>query len=164
MTAYELFLFLHIACVVAWVGAGTTLALLSMRMPISESAEWLGPRLFGPSSLGALAFGIALVFKGNWTFAPLWIQLGLAAFALSTLLNVGVRLPLHRRLEGDPVGVQRNLARLARVELTLLYLTVADMVIKPSSSDPVVLAVGGALLAGVAAVGVIQARTGRTGT
>jgi hypothetical protein len=162
MTTYELFLFLHVACVVAWLGAGTTLALLSMRMPVSESAQWLGPRLFGPSSLGALAFGIVLVFKGGWTFTPLWIQLGLAAFALSTLLNVGVRLPLHRRLEDDPVGGQRNLARVARVELTLLYLTVADMVVKPTGSDPVVLAVGGALLAAVASVGVVQARIGRT--
>jgi hypothetical protein len=53
-------------------------------------------------------------------------------------------------------------ARVARFELTLLYVTVADMVVKPTGSDGVVLGVGGALLAGVAALGVVQARIGRT--
>jgi hypothetical protein len=36
------------------------------------------------------------------------------------------------------------------------------MVVKPTDSDGVVLGVGGALLAGVAALGVVQARIGRT--
>ena len=36
---------------------------------------------------------------GSWTFGPLWIKLGFVAWATSFLLNVGVRLPLIRRLD-----------------------------------------------------------------
>ncbi|SRR5712691_2337054 len=159
MTRYELFLFLHIAGVIVWLGAGTTVAVLSQRVPISEHAEWLGPRVFAPASLGSLAFGLALVFEGDWTFEPLWIQLGLGAFALSTLLNVTIRLPLLRR---NPPDRDRKLAALARVELAVLYLAVADMVAKPTGDDVTALAVGGALLALVASASVTRLRIGRT--
>jgi hypothetical protein len=159
MTRYELFLFLHIACVIAWLGAGTTVAVLSRRVPISEHAQWLGPRVFGPASLGSLAFGLALVFEGNWTFGPLWIQLALGAFALSTLLNVGVRFPIFRRNAPDR---DRKLAALARVELAVLYLAVADMVAKPTGDDVAALAVGGAILALVASASVVRLRIGTT--
>src|SRR5919197_2307247 len=101
MTRYELFLFLHVACVIAWLGSGTALAVLSFRTPIVELAEWLGPRVFGPASLGSLAFGFALVFEGDWTFSPLWIQLGLGAFALAAFVNADLQLPVFRRKPPD---------------------------------------------------------------
>lgn len=159
MTRYELFLFLHIACVIVWLGAGTTVAVLSLRMSMTDLAEWLGRRVFGPSSIGALVFGFALVFEGDWTFSPLWIKLGLGAFALSTLLNAGVRFPLIRR---NPPDRDRKLAALARVDLAVLYLAVADMVAKPTGDDVVALAVGAAILVFVAFVGVVGLRTGRS--
>jgi hypothetical protein len=159
MTRYELFLFLHIACVIVWLGAGTTVAVLSLRMSMTDLAEWLGRRVFGPSSIGALVFGFALVFEGDWTFSPLWIKLGLGAFALSTLLNAGVRFPLIRR---NPPDRDRKLAALARVDLAVLYLAVADMVAKPTGDNVVALAVGAAILVFVAFVGVVGLRTGRS--
>jgi uncharacterized membrane protein len=131
ITWYQLFLFFHISSVVVWLGAGTTLAVLSQRVPIGEIAEWLGPRLFAPASLGTLAFGIALVLNGSWTFSPTWVQLGLAGFALSFVLNFAVRFPLLRRLESDPAGVGRKLAWLGRAEALLLFAVVLDMVVKP---------------------------------
>jgi hypothetical protein len=161
MTRYELLLFLHITSVIVWLGAGTTVAVLSQRIPISEHAQWLGPRVFGPASIGSLAFGLALVFDGHWTFAPLWIQLGLGAFALSTLLNVGVRFPIFRSNAPDR---DRKLAALARVELAVLYLTVADMVAKPTGDDEVTLVVGGAILALVALASATSLRIGRPAT
>jgi hypothetical protein len=159
MTRYELFLFLHVACVIVWLGAGTTVAVLSLRMSMTDLAEWLGRRVFGPSSLGALAFGFALVFEGDWTFSPLWIKLGLGAFALSTLLNAGVRFPVIRR---NPPDRDRKLAALARVDLAVLYLAVADMVAKPTGDDVAALAAGGAILGLVAAASVAQLRIART--
>jgi len=94
------------------------------------------------------------VLDGSWTFQPLWIRLGLAAFAVSFLLNVGVRFPLLRRLERgtlDPLRAARLLGLLARVELAVLYLAVADMLAKPTGGDTGTLAGGGAIL-GVAAL------------
>ena len=171
MSGYELLLFLHVVCVIVWLGVGTTLALLavaagrtrdrSLQDRLGALGGWLGPRVFLPATLGALAFGLALVQKGSWTFGPLWIKLGLGAFAVSLLLNATIRFPLLRRLEGsegaeaDRVG--RVLGLLGRVELTVLYLAVADMIAKPSGSDAAALAAGGVILALAVLGGIVGA-------
>jgi hypothetical protein len=151
MNRYDVLLLFHILSVILWVGAGTALGLLwlypdtTLRARIGGLGEWLGPRLFAPASLGALAFGLALVHDGHWGFGPLWVQLGLAAFALSFVINAGIRAPLSRRPH-----LQGVLPALARFELAMLYLTVADMVLKPSGSDIAFLATAGAILAAAA--------------
>jgi hypothetical protein len=118
---------------------------------LAPVGHWLGPRVFGPAALGALAFGLALVADGDGTYDPLWIRLGLAAFASSFLLNVAVRLPLLRRLRRTSPDEQQRLGRvlgaLAGLELTILYLAVADMVAKPTGADTGTLIVGAAALA-----------------
>jgi hypothetical protein len=115
--------------------------------------------------MGALAFGLALTADGHWGLR-LWNGLGLVAFATSAVLNAGVRLPLERRLErgdGDRERTARLLARLPLLDLTVLYLTVADMVAKPSTADTTTLAIGGAILAAAAAFVLAAAlRPGRT--
>jgi uncharacterized membrane protein len=159
MGRYELLLFLHVASVIVWLGAGTTLALAAvfarrsgdsrLQRDIVRLGEWLGPRVFGPSSLGALVVGLLLVWDGHWTFGPLWIKLGLAAFAATTVTNAVFRLRTLRRLERAPAdadGAYRRLARIARLDLTILFLAVADMIAKPSGSDTWTLAAGGAIL------------------
>ena len=158
MSRYELLLFLHIVCVIVWLGLGTAIGLIALLAARGDSAladvvgplgRTLGPRVFAPASLGALVFGILLVLDGSWTFEPLWIRLGFAAFAFSFLLNVAVRAPLVRRRQRGEIDAARTgqlLGGLARVELTVLYLTVADMVAKPTGSDTATLLVGGAIL------------------
>ena len=137
MTDYTVLLFLHVSSVILWVGAGTTLGLLwlhpdgGLRDRIPRLGEWLGPRLFAPAALGALGFGLGLAFDGHWGFGPLWIKLGLVSFALSFLVNAGVRPRLTRRFAEEPKRGAVLLSWLAAVELTVLYLTVADMVLKP---------------------------------
>jgi len=94
---------------------------------------------------------------GHWGM-HLWNGLGLVAFASSALLNAGVRLRLERKLErgvGDVERARRVLARLPLLDLTVLYLTVGDMIAKPSASDSGTLAIGGAILV-VAAVSVVS--------
>ena len=140
MTQYQLFLFLHIVCVILWLGAGTVLGVLwlhpdaALRERIGSLGEWLGPRLFAPGALGAFAFGLVLVHEGSWTFHPLWVKFGLGAFAGSFVINAAVRAPLVRRLGREPLRISRVLSALALLELALLYLTVADMALKPTGS------------------------------
>lgn len=168
MSRYEFLLFFHVVSVIVWLGAGTTLALTAVFAQRSGDpsefrrlgafGRWLGPRVFAPAALGALVFGILLVVDGSWTFDPLWIRLGLAAFAVSLLVNVGLRFPTLRRLqraarEAGPAAPEvarsgRQLGLLARLELAVLYLAVADMVAKPTSSDGWTL-VGGAAILGL---------------
>jgi hypothetical protein len=164
MTRYDVFLFLHILSVILWVGAGTTLGLLwfhpdrELRRRIAPIGEWLGPRLFAPAALGALVFGLLLVHDGHWTFHPLFVQLGLAAFGLSFVVNAGVRAPLSRKLADHPQQLEGILSALSRFELSVLYLTVADMVLKPDGSDTVSIVVGAMILVVTAALVVVRAQ------
>jgi hypothetical protein len=152
-------LFAHVVCVIVWLGTGTAFALIAifgdreLAQRLGPLGRTLGPRVFAPASFGTLLFGILLVLDGSWTFGPLWIKLGFAAFATSFLLNVLVRARIARRMgKGtlDPRRGGRMLGQLARVELTVLFLAVADMVAKPASGDTWTLAGGGAILALVA--------------
>jgi hypothetical protein len=105
--------------------------------------------VFAPAALGALGFGIAAAHAGDWPML-FWFHVGEAAFAISFLLNVAIRGPLVRRARGgkiDPLRMARIVLALALAELTVLYLAVADMVVKPSSSDTDTLAAGGGILA-----------------
>jgi uncharacterized membrane protein len=179
MSRYELLLFIHIVSVIVWLGTGTALGLLALYAERNDRdllarlgplGRALGPRIFAPASLGALVSGILLVLEGSWTFQPLWIRLGLAAFGLSVLLNAAVRAPLMRRQSSGAIDGARAgfiFGRLARVELTLLYLTVADMVAKPTGDDAGAL-IAGALILGIvvaaAIAGVIRAPRGRPAT
>src|SRR5882672_10619051 len=170
MSQYQLFLFLHIVCVILWVGAGTTLGLLwlhpdpALRERIGSLGEWLGPRVFAPGALGAFAFGLVLVHEGSWTFHPLWVKLGLGAFAASFVINAAVRAPLVRRLEQEPGRISRVLSALALFELAMLYLTVAGMALKPTGSDTAFLAAAGSILAFLGANVVLRLRRTPTAT
>ena len=163
MSRYDVWLFLHVTSVIVWLGTGTTLALIGIYAQrahdaaigerLGAVAAWFGPRVFAPASLATLGFGIAAKESGNWP-DQLWTGVGFAAFALLFLSNVAVRLPLLRRMRGGgvhPLRAARLLRSLSLVELTVLYLTVADMVAKPTGADTGTLAVGGAVL-GVAVV------------
>ncbi|MDX6473922.1 MAG: hypothetical protein QOK22_2738 [Gaiellaceae bacterium] len=136
MSRYEFLLFAHVVSVIVWLGAGTTFTLIAifgdreLMQRLGPLGRRLGPRVFAPASAGTLVFGILLVLDGSWTFDPLWIKLGFAGFATSFVVNVLVRAPIARRMgKGtlDPRRGGRMLGELARFELTVLYLTVADM-------------------------------------
>ena len=172
MTHYQLWVFLHVASVIVWLGAGTTLVLATLYAQraadypaeaVTGFAGWLGPRVFAPSSRAALGFGIVAVRSGHWG-SPLWVRLGIGAFAVSFLLNVAVRVPLlvRARRGGTAAGAAARLLRsLALVDLTVLYLTVADMVAKPTGADSGALSVGGAILAVAVLAATVLATIGR---
>ena len=170
MTQYQLFLFLHIVSVILWLGAGTVLGVLwlhpdpALRERIGSLGEWLGPRVFAPGAFGALAFGLVLVHQGSWTFHPLWVKLGLTAFAVSFLINAAIRAPLVRRLTREPQRIGRVLSALALFELAVLYLTVADMALKPTGSSTAFLIPSAFILAALAANVLLRLKRAPTGT
>ncbi len=181
MSSYELWLVLHVISVIVWLGTGTGIDLLWLRAErtrepaemakMGELQEWLTPRLFIPASLASLVFGVAVVLDGPWSFADLWIALGLGGFAASFLTGI-----LFLRPQGDKMGeviarhgptspeARRHGKRLlvvGRVQLLLLFLIVVDMVLKPTGDDPWTLVVLGAIL--VAAIVAGAAAVRRTG-
>ena len=159
MSQYDVWLFLHVTSVIVWLGTGTTLALIGIYAQRARDAvvgerlgaigAWLGPRVFAPASLATLGFGIAAKQNGHWP-DRLWIDIGFAAFAILLFSNIAVRAPLVRRMRRGgmhPLRAARLMRSLGLVELTVLYLTVADMVAKPAGADTGTLSVGGAILA-----------------
>ena len=180
VSLYELFLFLHVTAAIIWLGAGLALTLLAVRAQqandraakaaLNAQNEWLAPRLFIPSSISTFVFGVLLVAEGSWDLGQLWIVLGLAGWLVSFVTGffyfkpeseriialVEAHGPAHRE-------VQRRFDQMeavARVELTLLFLVVADMVIKPTGDDVGVLLAGAAILALTAAVVFAGLRSG----
>lgn len=168
MSFYELVLFLHIAAAAIWLGAGFLLAVLVLgavkagdRMREAgyhRDVAWLAPRLFIPASLSTMILGIVLVIDGAWSFDQLWIVLALLGWLISFLLGFfyfrpeGARIGalVAERGPGDPEADWRvhRLNVVDRIQLTILFLVLADMVFKPSGDD------GGLLVAGAVILGI----------
>ena len=155
MSYYEVLLFLHILAAIVWIGTGIAFQLIGFRAEqtrngpfmqgLAESAEWLTPRLFIPSSLAVLILGILLTIEGPWTFGTLWVLLGLSGFAASFLTGL-----LFLRVEAQRIDAaigahgpespeaRRHVRRInivQRVELAILLIVVAAMAIKPTGDD-----------------------------
>lgn len=178
MTLYELLLVLHLAAAIIWLGAAFTLSLVILRAELAKDlrakaeinawSEWLAPRLFIPSSMATLIFGLLAMIEGPWGLDQLWVAIGLAGWLVSFLTGI-----LYFKPEGERVGalvaehgaehpdVQRRLDQMeliGRIELAVLFIVVADMAIKPTSDDTGVLIAGAALLAGIAGLLVTSSR------
>jgi uncharacterized membrane protein len=167
MALYEFLLFLHIVATVVWVGSaffGMVLAALYDRDADDAATErllkdqaFLATRLFIPASLSVVLLGIALVIESDaWSFDQLWIVLGLLGFATTFLTGLLVLKPVGDRIAAQTqrdggltpstlVDVQKLLIK-ARSDYVVLFLVIADMVIKPTGDDVGVL-VGMALIA-----------------
>jgi hypothetical protein len=178
VTWAEFLLLGHVVAAIIWLGAGflMTLVIFGARAAGDREKEvsehqglgWLAPRLFIPSSLATLIFGILLVADGFWTFDQLWIVIGLAGWAVSFVLGF-----FYFRPEGERIGalvgerglhdaeLDRRLRRVAavdRVQVLILFLVVADMVLKPTGDDEGVLIGGAAILAAAAAAAALAIR------
>lgn len=174
MTRYSLLVTLHIASVIVWLGAGTTLAFVTIYAQrardhvvlgqIGALTWWMGLWVLAPASLAAVGFGFAAAFEGHWP-ELFFFHVGEGAFTVSFLLTVAVRLPLlhsARRRAPDVARLSRYLLALALAELTVLYLAVADMVAKPSGIGASVVRYGGVVLAlGLLAAAAIAYRARR---
>ena len=153
MTHYSLLVSLHVASVIVWLGSGTTVALVAIYAQrardgvvleqLGALVQWMALRVFAPASLAAFGFGVAAAHAGHWPDL-FWFHVGEGAFVFSLLVTVALRLPLLRRARRgtlDPAQLAQYLLAVALAELTVLYLAVADMVVKPggigTSLDPV---------------------------
>jgi uncharacterized membrane protein len=149
MTWYELFLFLHIAMAVVWVGGGFFLQMLALRVLGSKDemrvaafagdVEVLGLRIFTPSSIVLLLTGIGLVLNGNWDWSEPFISVGLLVWLVSFVAGVGYLGPTSGKIKtemaanGTSPRAQQligNVLRYSRIELVLLWIVVFMMVVK----------------------------------
>jgi len=143
----------HVLMAVIWVGGNFALQIVAIRvnrsgnrtfaMELTKQYEFIGTRVFMPVSLVLLGLGIWLVSIGPWNFGMLWIDLGLAMFAFSFVSGafyLGPHLKkLHQTVDREGLespaadALIRNIFLVSRIELTLLFLIVLDMVLKPGA-------------------------------
>jgi uncharacterized membrane protein len=169
MTWYEFLLFVHIAAVVIWVGAGFVLMVLGLNADrtddgvkikqVLDDSNWLATRLFIPASLTVLVAGIWLTIDGPWDFDQLWIVLGLLGYAATFLTGLTVIRPRAERIAAmidrdggrlTPVSLAeaRRLLALGRIDYVVLFLVIAVMAVKPTRDDVGLLIAMAAILAG----------------
>jgi uncharacterized membrane protein len=154
VSRYDVYLFIHILAVVAWVGGGFALVLMGMWATAARdddatqfvvgAAAKLAKRVFIPASLVVLTMGILMLADGPWSFGSLWIVLGLAGFLTTAVTGGAVLGPMSERItamidadgftEEARTASQRLLA-LARLDYVVLFLVIFDMAVKPTGDD-----------------------------
>lgn len=173
MSRYDLYLLVHIAAAAIWAGGGFMLLLLARRAEKSgddaKLQEWLDEsgdvvdKAFIPASLLVAIMGFLMIVDGSRSFESLWIALGIVGYLATFIIGVLVMEPWAKRIEkvierdghfSAEAAVQtRKFLMLARVDTLVVFLVIADMVLKPTADDvPVLAAMATVLLAGVALV------------
>ncbi len=158
MDLYSIFLFLHIASAIVWIGAGFGLVILGIAaqrandeaasMAIVRNVVFMAPRVFMPSSIATLIFGLINAFT-TWGFGLLWIWIGLAGFAATFVTGNFFLKPRAEEVDkatqagnhARALQVGNELLTLAKFDYTMLFVVVADMVFKPQLSSWLVLLV-----------------------
>lgn len=153
-TWFGVFKLVHVAFAVFWVGGGLLLTALALRAEraddpedlatIARQATFVGEKLFSPASGVVLAMGIAMVInRPDIGFGTTWVDIGLTGWAISFATGIGLLAPRARRLVElfDTAGAAapetqaaiRQILLIARVDVGILLLVVADMLMKPFS-------------------------------
>ena len=165
MDFYTIFKFLHVLTALAWVGGGLTMLMQSI-FSIHDKGELetirslnaiasMGQRWFIPASLLTVIFGAATTFLGN-LWGELWVILGLVGFASTFLTGMLVFEPRGKAMgeamkagdEAEALRQGRALLRASKFDYTVMFLVVADMVLKPGYTDFVLLGLMAVVLAG----------------
>jgi uncharacterized membrane protein len=150
---YALFRVVHVAVAVFWVGGGLLLTILGLKAEAADDpnevvtlarwAAWVGEKMFAPAGLVVLLMGIAMMINTNWGWGKFWVVAGLVGYALTFATGVGVLSPQAKRIAElseskgstapETLAAIRRILLVARFDVAILLLVVADMVTKPFS-------------------------------
>jgi uncharacterized membrane protein len=150
---YALFRVTHVVMAVFWVGGGATLTILGLRAErmddpaematLARQAAFVGERFFAPAGLVVLLMGIAMMINTDWGWGKFWVVIGLIGYASTFVTGVAVISPLAKEVgqlvessgpdAPETQAAIRRILLVARVDVAVLLLVVADMVTKPFS-------------------------------
>ena len=153
VSGYTILKVFHILFAVIWVGGGVTINVLGTRAARSTDgprmatfageAGWMGQRIFAPSALLVLIFGILTVLNGHIGFAHAWVIIGLVGSGLTIVTGAAFLGPTSSRVSEivasrgpDDQEAKRLIGRLlviGRIDLLVLFTVIAVMVIKPGA-------------------------------
>jgi len=152
---YGAFKTFHVVFAVIWIGGGfliTALAFLAElehdvegRSILARQAASVSNRVFMPSSIIVLVFGIAMMLndegKVRWDWGNFWVTFGLLGFAATFAIGMFVLGPAAKRMQGivaaggantpEAHAEMNRIFLVARADAAILMLVVVDMVAKP---------------------------------
>ena len=150
---YAVFRVVHVAVAVFWVGGGLLLTILGLRAErsgdpnematLARQAAFTGERFFAPAGGIVLLMGIAMMLHTNWGWGKFWIVAGLVGYAITFVTGVAVLSPLAKKVDVNirelgPAAAEtqatiQRILLIARFDVGVLLLVIADMVTKPFS-------------------------------
>jgi uncharacterized membrane protein len=150
---YFAFKTIHVLGAIVWLGGGAAITVLALKaqreqdkgalLQIGKQAEWLGTRIFIPSSLVVVAMGFLLIEKsdGLYSYSDFWLMFGLVAWGVSFFVGALFLGPESGRLarmmeehgpeDAETLARLRRIINVARADVVLIALIAADMVAKP---------------------------------
>jgi uncharacterized membrane protein len=150
---YSVFRVVHVVVAVFWVGGGLTITLLGLRAErmddpreiatLARQAAFVGEKFFAPAGGLVLLAGIAMVIDGHLGWSHFWVIAGLAGYAATMVTGMAVLSPLAKKVHAsveahgpehpETIALIKRILLVARVDVAVLLLVVADMVSKPFS-------------------------------
>jgi uncharacterized membrane protein len=150
---YSLFKWIHVTFAVVWIGGGALLTILAFRaqrsndnaevVTIARQAAFAGEKIFAPAGLIVFLMGIAMMLNYDWGWGTFWVDAGLVGYAATFATGLGVLSPLAKQIDAsatekgpehpDTIAIINRILLIARVDLAVLLLVIADMVTKPFS-------------------------------
>ncbi|MBV8598312.1 MAG: DUF2269 family protein [Actinobacteria bacterium] len=150
---YALFRLVHVSVAVFWVGGGLLLTVLGIKLERSDDpneivtlarwAAWTGERIFAPAGGIVFAMGIAMMINTDWGWGKFWVVVGLIGYAMTMVTGIAFLSPQAKRIAelGESKGPTapetlaaiRKIMLVARFDVAVLLVVVADMVTKPFS-------------------------------
>lgn len=148
---YDVALYVHILCAMAWVGGGLFAQLLVMRVQRSPDPEefprlvrhlsFIVDRLFIPASILLFIAGLYMTIQ-RWEFQQTWIAIAIVLWLASTLAGSLYLGPMAKRgmalfdVEGPRSltgrAVLSRMFLITRIELGVFAVIIALMVAKPN--------------------------------
>jgi putative copper export protein len=138
--------FFHLLGSMIWVGGSLILSLIAGRVrqrqdpreirEFATTLSFLGLRVLAPAVIALFVAGVWLVLARGGDFSPLWVLIGLGAFAVAFLIG-GIylsRIAIQMARAEDGSTAADLLGRWilgVRVILVVLLIAVLDMVFKP---------------------------------
>ncbi len=152
MRVDQLLLTLHIVAAAAWIGAALALQVIAGHMraatpdPVIDrfaiDSEAVGKKIFAPSSIVLVITGVILVVRQDLDWTEAWLLIGIGAVVAAGAVGGAYLIPEGRRLaelartpghdSAEILRRARRRFRVARVDLLILILGLADMVFRPT--------------------------------
>jgi uncharacterized membrane protein len=150
---YAVFKTIHVILAVVWVGGGVLLTILALRaqresdpravVTVARQAAFAGEKIFAPAGLIVFLMGIAMMVNTNWGWSKFWVVVGLLGYAATFVTGLAVLSPLAKKVEASAeqngaehpttIALIDRILLIARIDVAVLLLVIADMVIKPFS-------------------------------